>query len=120
MNKKQISEVVKAVIKHQTNPLVHPLTCGNDSTHEILQPIVSDGEVHLWCVECDYVQKHIPSFLTAQKPQVTQKEIHDAYREVRNALNDWAGGISDKDKSYVALSTLYKTALTYVFGQEEK
>lgn len=39
---------------------MHPLTCGNDSSHAPLFPVFADGRMLLVCADCDYVQKHIP------------------------------------------------------------
>ncbi len=38
----------------------HPLTCGNDSTHQLLFPIVDGGKIKLVCADCNYTQEHIP------------------------------------------------------------
>lgn len=40
---------------HQANRHVHPLTCGNDSGHRILE-----GRVILVCLDCDYRQDFLP------------------------------------------------------------
>ncbi len=54
-------EKLDAIAAHQANPHVHPLTCGNDSQHEILVGwVTAGGEVVLKCLTCDYVQTHIP------------------------------------------------------------
>lgn len=44
---------------------VHPLTCGNDSRHASLVPVPVGDAVHLWCVDCDYKQTHIPPVVRA-------------------------------------------------------
>lgn len=36
---------------------MHPLTCGNDSNHEVLDLIVENGEFKLSCPDCEYTQK---------------------------------------------------------------
>lgn len=41
----------------QTAGHVHELTCGNDSKHQPLVPILLDGEILLYCVDCDYQQE---------------------------------------------------------------
>lgn len=35
---------------------VHPLTCGNNSSHTPLYPLYEDGRVKLVCRDCDYTQ----------------------------------------------------------------
>ncbi len=54
---------MNAITRHQLNPLVHPLTCGHDSKHAPLFPIVEDGAVVLRCTDCGYGQTHIPEML---------------------------------------------------------
>ena len=54
-------EKIKAILKHQQSDSFHPLTCGNDSQHLPLVPKEVDGEVILYCLECDYIQEdYIP------------------------------------------------------------
>lgn len=38
----------------------HPLTCGNDSDHALLEARQVSQEVHLFCPDCDYIQEKIP------------------------------------------------------------
>lgn len=40
--------------------IIHPLTCGNDSSHKHLIATVKDGKVILMCPDCDYIQNYIP------------------------------------------------------------
>lgn len=42
---------------------------------------------------------------------MSETKVNAAYRQVRNALNEWAGGISAKDAAYVALTELHEAAL---------
>lgn len=56
--------VFKAVEAWQKNDMVHQLTCGNDSNHPILIPIISDeGKCILYCSECGYEQNFIPEIV---------------------------------------------------------
>ena len=48
--------LVRAVEYWQSNPLVHPLTCGVDSTHTELVPGEARGMVILMCLDCNYRQ----------------------------------------------------------------
>lgn len=41
---------------------VHPLTCGNDSSHGNLYPVCEDGIVKLICPDCDYTQDNAAMF----------------------------------------------------------
>ena len=53
--------IIQAIIDHQRNPNVHPLTCGNDSRHEpVLEPREENGHVYLLCPVCGYRQDWIP------------------------------------------------------------
>lgn len=46
-----------AINRIQHNPRLHPYTCGNDSTHELLYPVFEGGRVVLLCPSCDYRQE---------------------------------------------------------------
>lgn len=39
---------------------MHPLTCGNDSSHAPLFPIFDGDRMVLVCCDCDYRQENIP------------------------------------------------------------
>jgi len=54
-------EKIEQIKKWQMYEHFHPLTCGNDSNHEILKPIEIEGKVILVCPQCDYKQHKIPS-----------------------------------------------------------
>jgi hypothetical protein len=54
------SEIISAIELYQNIPVFHPLTCGLDSTHRELIGIEVDGDVVLKCLDCDYIQRHIP------------------------------------------------------------
>lgn len=49
---------------YQNSLATHALTCGNDSTHRVLQPYLhwtgEEHQVYLSCPDCDYIQNHIP------------------------------------------------------------
>jgi hypothetical protein len=53
-------DIVKQIIAWQSNPLLHPLTCGNDSNHEVLVPVIEKKKVILRCLDCEYIQRWIP------------------------------------------------------------
>lgn len=44
------------IMSFQSNPQVHPLTCGNNSSHSPLLPVDVSGELFLCCPDCDYRQ----------------------------------------------------------------
>lgn len=39
---------------------IHPLTCGNDSSHENLIAFEENNVIRLRCKNCTYVQKSVP------------------------------------------------------------
>jgi len=75
---KQIKEYQEAGSKG----IVHPLTCGNDSSHDLLSPMFnSDNEVALICWDCDYVQKHIPPVVLDERFLKKAIKNHEALRQ---------------------------------------
>ena len=53
-------DIINKITEHQKNPMFHPLTCGNDSRHNLLIPIEKGGNVILICPDCNYEQYYIP------------------------------------------------------------
>jgi len=53
-------DILKAVCTWQTCGFVHPLTCGNDSNHQVLYPVIRNNKVILKCADCTYTQSWIP------------------------------------------------------------
>jgi hypothetical protein len=45
----------------QASPDVHPLTCGNESSHRLLVAEKRGRKVVLTCPDCDYLQDWIPN-----------------------------------------------------------
>ncbi len=41
---------------------MHPLTCGNDSNHEVLDLEFENGEFKLKCIDCEYSQEFVAPF----------------------------------------------------------
>jgi len=54
--------VLQRIIKFQTEPVFHQLTCGNDSRHEALIAVLTNNKIVLFCKECGYRQEKIPDF----------------------------------------------------------
>lgn len=48
--------MAEAVKRFQGNGAFHPLTCGIDSDHEVLEPVAEEGVVVLYCPRCPYRQ----------------------------------------------------------------
>lgn len=61
----------EAVKKHQSAGFVHPLTCGNDSTHSELVPVKVGPDVKLACMDCDWTQS-IPSCVLDFAPHLNR------------------------------------------------
>ena len=54
-------EIIRRIQRWQADPRVHPLTCGNDSSHARLVPVKEGDAVLLRCQDCDYRQAAIPA-----------------------------------------------------------
>lgn len=59
-----VDEKLEAIEAWQADPMVHQLTCGNNSLHHPLKgrkTMVDDHEeVELYCTDCHYYQSYIP------------------------------------------------------------
>jgi len=70
-------ETIKAIVYWQTSGNVHPLTCGNNSSHQPLLPAINTdtNEVVLACFDCNYVQEVIPEcVLSYYNEKIKNKE----------------------------------------------
>lgn len=73
-----VPEKIHAIIKYQTCPVVHQLTCGNDSqTHRPLIPWLLGDSVILKCMDCDYIQLYVPD--NVYGVYLAAKEAKDYY-----------------------------------------
>ena len=52
------------VVAWQSGRRALRLTCGRNSRHRPLVPVISGGHVELWCLDCDYIQDHLPNIVT--------------------------------------------------------
>lgn len=59
MNKLDDNKVIiDRLVRYQSLELVHPLTCGVDSSHQLLTVIEkTGGELKLFCEDCSFEQK---------------------------------------------------------------
>lgn len=55
-----LKEKIEHIKKYQKNKNYHPLTCGNNSKHEVLYPVLGNDKVILKCLDCDYIQNWVP------------------------------------------------------------
>ena len=58
LSEEKLKERIYQIIANQNNPMLHPLTCGNDSKHTPLIPTIVKDEIVLICADCDYTQKY--------------------------------------------------------------
>lgn len=81
-------EIIKAIEKHQNAGCVHPLTCGNDSTHKDLVAKEVNGKVILVCDDCDYTQD-IPSYVLEFSPYLDDriKQMSQLFDEAKKDDN---------------------------------
>jgi hypothetical protein len=80
---------INILTSYQDNPMVHPLTCGNNSLHENLVPIEEENKVILKCLDCTYTQLLDDEFIgTLDKFDKYQrefsKEIKRMFEEIDN------------------------------------
>jgi hypothetical protein len=59
VGKDALAQKVLAVKRYQQRTDCHPLTCGNDPRHAILEPYIDGSAVKLRCPDCDYTQEYI-------------------------------------------------------------
>ena len=71
-----IKEQIAKIKKYQCAGMFHPLTCGNDSNHKVLEPIERDGRVILICKDCDYIQTWYPSCVLDMADDIEKSEFH--------------------------------------------
>jgi hypothetical protein len=66
MKTKEKNQLIKNAIEvWQSTPYFHPLTCGNDSNHKNLVAFEDNDSIKLKCLDCDYIQDHIPLAIVA-------------------------------------------------------
>lgn len=58
-----IKNKIAAINWYQKHSYFHPLTCGNNSKHNLLQPKLINNQIYLICTDCDYVQQSIPEVI---------------------------------------------------------
>ncbi len=64
MSEPSTEELMSRIRKWQTSGRFHPLTCGNNSEHAVLEPVYEKGEIILVCPDCTYVQNFAAGGLT--------------------------------------------------------
>lgn len=56
MDSQEILNIYNRLIRWQSCGLVHQLTCGNNSQHKPLKPVIIESKVILVCLDCDWRQ----------------------------------------------------------------
>ncbi len=86
MNNQQRIDILTS---YQDNPMVHPLTCGNDSMHQNLVPIKEDKKVILKCLDCDYTQSLDDEFIKMLREyDKALRKILEKYKIMVKELNN--------------------------------
>lgn len=68
-------ELYKNFYCYQRMSLYHPLTCGEDSNHEVLDlRFREDGTSYLICEDCGYTQQHYPGFVLNKIPDQSEDD----------------------------------------------
>ncbi len=80
-----VAEKVKAITSWQECKYMHPLTCGNDSRHKPLIPVVGNHGVELHCLQCEYRQSHVPGVVYQR-----WENICNGKDSTTNFLNEFA------------------------------
>jgi hypothetical protein len=72
-------EQMEAVRWFQQRTHIHPLTCRQNSNHDLLVPAVKGEDAVLVCPTCGFLQEHIPSFVFdawARREEFEESERH--------------------------------------------
>jgi len=64
--------IYDTVAAWQSDQTALRLTCQRNSHHRPLVPVISGGIVELWCLDCDYIQDHIPDIVTGKHSAISQ------------------------------------------------
>jgi hypothetical protein len=77
MHREKLLTLFDNICRHQVSKGVHPMTCGNDSNHPPLFPVLEGGELVLRCAHCDYKQTFIPEQFGAEEKPKPTRHPHD-------------------------------------------
>jgi len=58
--------VYHTIAAWQSDQSALQLTCPHSSRHRPLVPVIGDGIVELWCLDCDYIRDHVPRTVTGK------------------------------------------------------
>jgi|GEM_PF-4361984 len=85
---------VDLILEYQTCSVLHPFTCGNDSSHHTLLPYLNTktGAITLICVNCDYIQ------IVDDDLMFTVRTMLPSARETEDALKAASSDTKEKLK----------------------
>jgi hypothetical protein len=63
-------EKLEAIKEWQSDDMIHPLTCGNNSNHRNLIGEEIDGKIILKCLDCNYIQNWVPEIVFEYKHEI--------------------------------------------------
>jgi hypothetical protein len=69
------AEKIDKINQWQAATFVHKLTCGKNSSHKPLVPVIDFDEVILECPDCDYIQERIPEVVLTCDLEQTKKDL---------------------------------------------
>lgn len=72
------AEIAELVTAYQKSGFMHPLTCQNNTAHEVLAPVTTSTGVKLRCPTCNHISL-VPDFIF----QLTVEEIETEKEELR-------------------------------------
>lgn len=73
-------EQIDLINYYQAAGIGHPLTCGNQSKHALLQPIEKAGSLYLVCPTCGYTQTHIPTLPSIENMKNMKATMAEMFR----------------------------------------
>jgi len=91
---KEIQKKIENINYYQNSGTFHPLTCGNNSNHDLLIPFYDekDNKLKLKCEDCDYIQDYIPSVPTIYEID----KAKNAMKDFINLQHDEIGYFNNK------------------------
>ncbi len=74
----RLQQLLESVIAWQSNPQHHPMTCGNDSHHPLLEPRIEGTSIVLRCLypRCGYLQHHLPAAVMEHHTHIVNDDTH--------------------------------------------
>ena len=83
--------LIERVKRFQLEPVFHELTCGEDSSHEVLMPEMVGEKVILKCPTCGYKQNWIPEMFY-------HKDFDEFYDNQLNIIRKYQVNIEEYEK----------------------